>query len=62
MMNVRTIAWFAAAGLLPVVITASAQSYPAKPLRFMLGFAPGGASDIVARIVGGRLSEVLASR
>ena len=38
---------------------ATAQTYPNKPLRFMLGFAPGGASDIVARIVGARLSESL---
>jgi tripartite-type tricarboxylate transporter receptor subunit TctC len=37
----------------------SAQAYPNKPLRFLLGFAPGGASDIVARIVGARLSEAL---
>jgi tripartite-type tricarboxylate transporter receptor subunit TctC len=33
--------------------------YPNKPLRFLLGFAPGGASDIVARIVGARLSDAL---
>jgi tripartite-type tricarboxylate transporter receptor subunit TctC len=39
--------------------SAVTPGYAAKPLRFMLGFAPGGASDIVARIVGGRLSEVL---
>ena len=38
---------------------ASTSAYPNKPIRFMLGFAPGGASDIVARIVGARLSDAL---
>lgn len=37
----------------------AAQGYPNRPLRFLLGFAPGGASDIVARIVGARLSDAL---
>ncbi len=35
------------------------QAYPNKPLRFVLGFSPGGASDIVARIVGAQLSDAL---
>lgn len=34
-----------------------AQSYPAKPVKVMVGFAPGGASDIVARILAQKLSE-----
>lgn len=38
---------------------ALAQSYPSKPIRFVLGYAPGGASDVVSRIVGTRLSEAL---
>ena len=38
---------------------AAAQAYPAKPIRFILGYTPGGASDVVARIVGTRLSEQL---
>jgi tripartite-type tricarboxylate transporter receptor subunit TctC len=35
------------------------QSYPVKPIRMIIGFPPGGGTDIVGRIVGQRLSEVL---
>lgn len=38
---------------------AAADAYPNKPVRFVLGYAPGGASDVVSRIVGTRLSEAL---
>lgn len=37
----------------------SAQTYPTKPIRFVIGFAPGGASDIVSRIIGEKLAESL---
>ena len=36
---------------------AVAQEYPARPVRFIVGFAAGGASDTVARIVGQKLTE-----
>jgi tripartite-type tricarboxylate transporter receptor subunit TctC len=36
---------------------ASAQSFPSRPLHIVVPFAPGGAVDTVARIVGARLSE-----
>jgi len=38
---------------------ASAQSYPARPVRILVGFAPGGAPDILARLLGQSLSERL---
>src|SRR5438105_2310964 len=38
---------------------ASAQAYPARPVRIILGFAPGGAADASARVIGQWLSERL---
>src|SRR5262245_10264712 len=38
---------------------ASAQSFPTKPVRMVIGFAPGGPADIAGRIIGPRLSEAL---
>jgi tripartite-type tricarboxylate transporter receptor subunit TctC len=39
--------------------TASAQAYPARPVRIIVGFGPGGAPDIVSRLLGQWLSERL---
>ena len=39
--------------------TAAAQSYPARPLRLVVGYAAGGAADILARLVGEWLSRRL---
>jgi tripartite-type tricarboxylate transporter receptor subunit TctC len=38
---------------------ASAQIYPARPVHIIVGFGPGGAADILARLIGQRLSEQL---
>jgi tripartite-type tricarboxylate transporter receptor subunit TctC len=39
---------------------ARAQAYPARPVRLIVGFAPGGGTDTVARLMGQWLSERLA--
>lgn len=38
---------------------AEAQTFPARPIRMVVGFSPGGAPDIIARMIAVRLTEVL---
>ncbi len=46
------------AGLAAALTTvADAADYPARPLRYIVGFAPGGINDILARIVAQKLNE-----
>jgi tripartite-type tricarboxylate transporter receptor subunit TctC len=54
------IAVTAVAGVATSSGTASAQSnYPSKPIKLVVGFAPGGPTDILARVIGAGMSKVL---
>ena len=49
----------AGAAALSTVGRAGAQAYPSRPVRWLVGFAPGGGNDLIARLMGQFLSERL---
>jgi tripartite-type tricarboxylate transporter receptor subunit TctC len=60
-LNRRTLLHVAAAtGALPALpAVARAQTYPSRPVRIIVGFAPSGAADILARLIAQRLTDRL---
>ncbi|MDP3082098.1 MAG: tripartite tricarboxylate transporter substrate-binding protein, partial [Rubrivivax sp.] len=54
---IKRFPWLLAACVLAVAAPASAQTWPNKPIRIIVPFAPGGTSDILARAIGAKLTE-----
>jgi tripartite-type tricarboxylate transporter receptor subunit TctC len=61
MISRRAAIFLAAVGISAIapVASASALDYPTRPVRWVVGYPPGGATDIIARLIGQRLSERL---
>jgi tripartite-type tricarboxylate transporter receptor subunit TctC len=51
--------WLIAAALLGALDSVNAQTYPDRPIRLVVAFVPGGATDTMARQILGELSEAL---
>jgi tripartite-type tricarboxylate transporter receptor subunit TctC len=58
-LTVRVAAALAALASLALPLAASAQAYPVKPVRILIPWPPGGANDVVGRVVGQRMTEQL---
>jgi len=56
----KKIAASAIAALLPcLAVPAQAQNYPTAPVHLISGFSPGSTADISARVVGGKMGQIL---
>ena len=58
----RIASWLAVLAASLAAGAVAAQQYPAKPIRIIVGFAPGGGSDFIARVIAQKLTERLGAQ
>ncbi len=58
-LSVATLAAITAIGFALATLPVQSETYPSRPIHLIVNYVPGGTGDIIARLIGGRLSETL---
>jgi tripartite-type tricarboxylate transporter receptor subunit TctC len=58
-MHLRALSKIVLLAMLAMAGSAWAQTYPTKPIRIIVAFAPGGPADVMARLIAQRIPQIL---